>query len=83
MSTNKKVSISTELEKLESERLISESLIATARDRYASEIGSPGEIEKMIKCVGVKPKTYPLPNHLKKRMWMNLLVEKIKKLLGI
>jgi hypothetical protein len=77
------VSVSTEIERLESERLIGESLVATTRDRYASEIGNAGEIKRMIKCASVKPKTYPLPKRVKKRGDENNFIQKLKKLFGL
>ena len=84
MSTNKSdVSVSTEVERLESERLIGESLVATTRDRYASEFGNAGEIERMIKCASVKPKTYKLPKRMKKVRRKSSFISKIKKLLGL
>lgn len=84
MNTNDSgVSVSTEVERLESERLIGESLVASTRDRYASEIGNAGEIERMIKCASVKPKTYPLPKHIKKRRDENNFIQKLKKLFGL
>ena len=81
--SNSDVSISTELERLESERLIGESLIITTRDRYASEIGREGEIEHMLKCASMKPKTYALPKRVKKRNGGSNFIRKIKKLFGI
>ena len=82
-TSNNNVSVSTEVERLESERLIGESLVATTRDRYASEIGNAGEIERMIKCASVKPKTYALPKRLKKRRNGNEFIQKLKKLFGL
>lgn len=82
-TSNNNVSVSTEVERLESERLIGESLVATTRDRYASEIGNAGEIERMIKCASVKPKTYALPKRLKKRRDGNGFIQKLKKLFGL
>ena len=79
-TSNNNVSVSTEVERLESERLIGESLVATTRDRYASEIGNAGEIERMLKCASVKPKTYALPKRLKKRRNGNGFIQKLKKL---
>lgn len=84
MSTNKSdVSVSSELERLESERLIGESLVTTTRDRYALEIGDAAQIERMIKCASVKPKTFALPKRLKKNRNGKTFLQKIKKLLGI
>ena len=82
-TSNNNVSISTEVERLESERLIGESLVATTRDRYASEIGNAGEIERMLKCASVKPKTYALPKRLKKEKNGWKFFQKIKKVLGL
>ena len=79
-TSNNNVSVSTEVERLESERLIGESLVAATRDRYASEFGNAGEIERMIKCASVKPKTYALPKRLKKRRNGNGFIQKLKKL---
>jgi hypothetical protein len=77
------VSVSTEIERLESERLIGESLVATTRDRYASEIGNAGEIKRMIKCASVKPKTYALPKRLKRRREGSNFFQRVKKLFGL
>lgn len=82
-TSNNNVSVSTEVERLESERLIGESLVATTRDRYASEIGNAGEIERMIKCASVKPKTYVLPKRMRKRRDGNGFIQKLKKLFGL
>jgi hypothetical protein len=82
-TSNNNVSVSTEVERLESERLIGESLVATTRDRYASEIGNAGEIERMLKYASVKPKTYALPKRLKKRRDGNGFIQKLKKLFGL
>lgn len=82
-TSNNNVSVSTEVERLESERLIGESLVATTRDRYASEIGNAGEIERMIKCASVKPKTYALPKRMRKRGDGNGFIQKLKKLFGL
>lgn len=82
-TSNREVSVSTEVERLESERLIGESLVATARDRYASEFGSDGEVEHMIKCASVKQKTYSLPKSMKKRRDGNNFIQKLKKLFGL
>lgn len=84
MSTNNSnASVSTELERLESERLIGESLVSSTRDRYASEIGNAGEIERMIRCAGTQPKTYALPKCLKKEKNGWKFFQKIKKVLGL
>ena len=80
---NSDASVSTEIERLESERLIGESLVATAKDRYASEIGNASEIERMVKCASVKPKTYKIPRRMKNRRNCISFVDKIKKLLGL
>ena len=77
------VSISTEVERLESERLIGESIVAATRDRYASEIGNAGEIERMIKYASVKPKTYKMPKRLKNERNRISFFDKIIKLLGL
>lgn len=84
MNTNDgNVSVSSEIERLESERLIGESIVATNRDRYASEIGNASQIERMIKCASVKPKTYVLPKRLKNRHKENNFIQRIKKLFGL
>ena len=84
MNTSKSdVNVSTEIERFESERLIGESIVATNRDRYASEIGNASELERMIKCASVKPKTYVLPKRLKNRHKENNFIQRIKKLFGL
>lgn len=84
MNTRKSdVNISTEIERLESERLIGESLVATNRDRYASEIGNASEIERMIKCASVKPRTYVLPKRLRKKEKGGWFIQRIKKIFGL
>ena len=82
-TNNNNVSVSTEVERLESERLIGESLVATTRDRYASEFGNAGEIERMLKCASVKQKTYPLPKRMKEIRGVNNFIQKLKKLFGL
>ena len=84
MNTSKSdVNVSTEIERLESERLIGVSLVAANRDRYASEIGNASEIECMIKCASVKPRTYVLPKRLRKSGKGCWFIQRIKKLFGL
>lgn len=82
-SKNREASVATELEKLESERLIGESVVSTSRDRYASELGNAEEIERMRQFAGVQPRTYRIPRRMKKVRRKSSFISKIKKLLGL
>ena len=85
MSTNKKgdASVATELEKLESDRIISESVVSGARDRYASELGNVEEIERMRRAASVQPKTYKIPKRVIRERDGSSFLNKLKKLFGL
>ena len=82
-SKNSEASVATELEKLESERLIGESVVSTSRDRYASELGNAEEIERMRLFAGVKPRTYRIPRRVRRDRDVVSFIEKVKRLLGL
>lgn len=82
MSTNNaNASVATELERLESEKLIGESVVNNTRDRYAAEFGNAAEIERMRMMANLQPKTYRIPKRVK---WERRpFIDKLKKLFGI
>ena len=81
MKSDVDASVATELEKLESDRIIGESVVSTSRDRYASELGNAEEIERMRRAAGVKPKTYRIPRRAKKEQ--HPFIVKLRKLFGL
>ena len=83
MSTNNKgeASVATELERLQSERYISESVVSGERDRYASELGSSDVIEQMRRVASIQPKTYRIPRRVKKEQ--RPFIVKLRKLFGL
>lgn len=86
MNTNdetENTSIDAELETLEHEKIIRESSVSTARDRYASEFGCANEIERMRWIASIQPKTYRIPKRIKRERNGSAFIEKIKKLLGL
>ncbi len=82
MSTNNaNASVATELEKLASERLIGESVVNNARDKYAVEIWNEVALERMRKVANLQPKTYKKPKRVRRER--SPFIEKLKKLFGI
>lgn len=83
MSTNDIDSkLSTESEKLKNDILVSESIVQSARDRYAEELGGSDAVSRMRNLASVQPKTYPIPKCVSKVKSSNGFLHKIKVLLG-
>ena len=83
MKSDVDASVATELEKLESDRIIGESVVRTSRDRYASELGNAAEIERMRRAASVQPKTYRIPRRARRDRGSVPFIEKIKRLFGL
>ena len=74
--------LSSESEKLKHEILVGESIVQSARNKYAEELGGSEVVSQMRKLASVHPKTYPIPKRVRKIKRPNVFLHKIKVLLG-
>lgn len=86
MNTNDNgtVSVSSEVERYKSDKLVSEAVVENEKNRLAQEFGGCEEIKHMKLIAATQPQRYKIPKSAKRDgMRWKSFVEKLRKIFGV